>query len=116
MTELDEWRRKMRDNSITGPDEIRAAMQGNIDPDAPLYRLELLYDEATKTVILQGNKFGLETFLEAVMRLVKGELGESHVHFDCTSGLSKNDLDLIIQYVSDEGNGPHASTDSGDAE
>jgi hypothetical protein len=116
MTELDRWRRNMRDNSTTDPDEIRAAMQRNIDPDAPLYRLELLYDESTKTIILQGNKFGLETLLEAMIRLMRGEPDLSHLHFDRASGFSKNALDLIIQFVNDQGNGPHYSEDPRDPE
>jgi hypothetical protein len=99
--ELDEWRQKMRNGAITDPNKILAAMQERVDLNASLYRLELLYDENRKTVILQGNQYGLETLLEAITRLVRSSTELAHVHFDSVSGFSKNDLDLIIQFVGD---------------
>ena len=109
--ELDQWRQRMRNGSITDRDKILAAMQERVDPNAPLYRLELLYDENAKTVILQGNQFGLETLLDAITRLVRSGTELGHVHFDSASGLSKNDLDLIIQIVGDNTVGAHPVDD-----
>jgi hypothetical protein len=101
--QLDEWRRKKMENSMTDPDEAWAAIKKSIDPNAPLYRLELLYDENEKLVILQGNQVGLENLLHALLTLVKPDTpAGAHAHFDRASGLSKNDLDLIIQRVGDD--------------
>ncbi len=101
--ELDEWRRKKMENSVTDPDEAWAAIKKSIDPDAPLYRLELLYDEDKKLAILQGNQAGLENLLNTLLRLLRPDTPSgAHEHFDRASGLSKNDLDLIIQRVGDD--------------
>lgn len=111
MTELDEWRRKMRESSTTDPEEIVEAARKRMDPNGPVFRLELLYDKTIQTVILQGNERGLQHLVDTLMRLLKSGSG-AHAHFDSYSSLSKNDLDLIIQRVGDDDVGTHTVSDS----
>lgn len=108
MSELDEFRRRVRENSITDPEEIRRIISATTDPNAPPYRLELLFDPQTNTVLLQGNQAGLENLLGTIARLAEpSSLSGAHAHYDASVGLSKNDLDLIIQRVNDDDDGAH---------
>jgi hypothetical protein len=105
---IEEWRRKMLENAITDPDEILAYMKKMVDPNAPPYRLELFYDADSKTLLLQGNKTGLDNLSATLGRLVRSESASgAHAHYDSASGLSKNNVDLIIQLVDDIGAGAH---------
>lgn len=108
MSELDEWRKRNRDNAISDPDEVLAMMKKSIDLNAPKYRLEFLFDEKTNTILLQGNQAGLESILGVLQNLVEADtVSGTHYHFDRQTGLSKNDLDLIIQRVNDDDDGAH---------
>ncbi len=62
MSDLDEFRRKMREKSTLISEEFFAQVLKNIYPNQPLYRLELLYDEATRTVILRAIKQDLKVY------------------------------------------------------
>lgn len=107
MSELDEWHKSHADVN-SNPQEVLNIIKKAIDPNAPKYRLELLFDEETKTILLQGNQVGLERILGVLQELVKPDtVSGKHRHFDRQTGLSKNDLDLIIQRVNDDDDGTH---------
>jgi hypothetical protein len=106
MDEFEEWINKMRQGALTDPDEIRAAILRNVDPNQPPYRLELLYDEAAKTVTLRGNLAGLQDLLAIVANLARPETRPgASIRLDSASELTKNDLNLIIQLVEDNDSG-----------
>ncbi|MBI1281949.1 MAG: hypothetical protein GC179_27740 [Anaerolineaceae bacterium] len=108
MSELDEFRRRNRENAITDPEEILRIIRKTADPNAAPYRLELFYDPNTKTILLQGNQAGLESLRDAIAVLTEPETASgSHWHYDSGSGLTKNDVDLIIQRVGDNDTGTH---------
>jgi hypothetical protein len=108
MSDLDDFRRKMREKATGNSEEFFAEIRKNIDPNQPTYRLELLYNEATKTVILQGNQAGLENLLEHIKRLARpGEVSGANAHFDSVTSLSENDVDMIIQRVENDDIGAH---------
>ncbi len=102
MDEFEAWINKMRQGALTDPEEIRAAILRNVDPNQPPYRLELLYDEATKTVTLQGNVAGLQELLALIAPLASPEAhpGEN-IRLNRESELTKADLKLIIQLAAD---------------
>jgi hypothetical protein len=108
MSELDEFRRRNRENAITDPEEVLKIIRKTADPNAPPYRLELLFDPKTKTVLLQGNQAGLESLRDAIAELAEPDaFSGMHRHYDNPTGLTKNDLDLIIQRVGDNDVGTH---------
>jgi hypothetical protein len=107
MNELEEFLRKMREKATGNSEEFFARASQEAHNNDKIFRLELLYDEVTKTVILQGNQVGLEYLIETIRRLAQPDaISGSHVHFDETN-LSKNELDLIIQHVKGDDMGSH---------
>ncbi len=108
MSELDEFRKRNRENAITDPEEVLRIIRTTADLNAPPYRLELLFDPKTKTILLQGNQAGLEHLL-GIIEILAASNTESgnHFHYDSGNGLSKNDVNLIIQRVGDNDTGTH---------
>ncbi len=107
MNELDEFRRKMREKAGNF-EEFYAEIIKNIDPNQPPHRLELFYDEDTKTVILQGNQVGLESLIRTIERLARADaVSGAHAHFDSATQLSENNVDMIIQRVDNDDTGAH---------
>jgi len=108
MSDLEEFRRKMREKGTRDSEEFFMEVRKNMDPNQPIYRLELFYDEATRTVILQGNQAGLEGLIDQIKRLARpGEVSGAHAHFDNVTSLSENNVDMIIQRVEDDDMGAH---------
>ena len=108
MSELEEWRKKNRESAISDPEEVLKIIMKTAKPNEPKYRLELLFDAETKTILLQGNQAGLERILGAIQVLAQpDEHSGNHRHFDRQTGLTKADVDLIIQRVNDDDEGAH---------
>ncbi|MCL4248816.1 MAG: hypothetical protein KJ065_11785 [Anaerolineae bacterium] len=111
MSELDDFRRKMREKGTGNPEEFFAKVREDLDPNQPSYRLELFFDETTRTVILQGNQAGLENLLKQIEKLARPDtVSGAHAHFDSVTELSENNVDMIIQRVEDNDMGAHQSS------
>jgi hypothetical protein len=84
---------------VTDPEEARRLILAMATSSNR--RLEFLYDEKTKTAILQGNLEGLQGLAQTLNGLMY--LGGTHAHYDQSSNLTKCDeIALIIQRVEDE--------------
>lgn len=106
---VEEVRQQMRAKATTDPEEIErfwAKVKAGIDPNQPPYRLEFLFDPESKLVLLQGNRFGLQSLLNIITRLLyPTSVAGTHAHFDTYTEFSENDLDFIIHKLNDDGSG-----------
>ena len=102
MSELEDWLASQRKKVVDDPEEARNIILSQIDKDASLYRLELIYDQENHRIVIQGNNSGLNYLLKGISQLVRPDspLG-SEERYDYYSGLSKCDLDLVIKKVAD---------------
>lgn len=107
MSNVDEWRKKVQDNSVTDKEKILDYMMSHAVVEDEPYRLEVLYKPEGKLVIIQGNLKGLKSLQETLRRLIESSPVGGHIHYDSSSGLSKSEIPLIIQKVDDTDDGPH---------
>lgn len=112
MSDLEKWRKKVQENSITDKAKILDYMMSHAVVEDEPFRLEILYRPEGELVIIQGNLKGLKSLQEALERLIESSPVGGHIHYDSSSGLSKSEIPLIIQKVGDTGVGPHV-TDMG---
>jgi hypothetical protein len=102
MDKVEEWFKKRLENALD-PDKALEIVTARAIPSEP-YRLELIYDETTRTVTLQGDQLGLDIVRRAVNWLAKPdtEVG-MRAAFTEVSPLTKSNVRLIIRRVeSDE--------------
>jgi hypothetical protein len=103
MSQLEDWLANQRKKLIDDPDEVLRIKKSLVDENRPIYRLELLYDEENKTILLQGNSAGLKNLIENILQLANPDtpIGAT-VEYDRYTNLSICELELIIKRVGDD--------------
>jgi hypothetical protein len=89
---------------------LRAGAKGSWEADAVrkekyvdktrIYRLELIYDETSKSALLQGNQAGFEALRDNCAMLSEAEAG-TILYFDEVTSLTKTNIRLIVKRVND---------------
>lgn len=98
-TLLEELREKLNERSELLTPEAALAKKLSLSTPSTM-RLELTFNEVTKTVLLRGNQDGIQHLLEMIQLLSGVDIPSgNHAHFDSQTNLSQcdSDLALIIQ-------------------
>lgn len=102
MSQLEDWLASQRKKVIDDPEEALRIKRSLVDENRPIYRLELLYDEENKTILLQGNREGLKNLIGNISQLANPDtpIGAT-AEYDLYTNLSICELELIIKRVGD---------------
>lgn len=102
MSKLEKWRQKVRENSITDEKEIMEYMLSKaVYRDKP-FRLEVLQSSDHEQILIQGNIEGLTHLRDVIDKVININSFGHHEHLGDGHGLTKADVNVIIQLVGDD--------------